>query len=224
MPSSSANALGVKPKAGPHGDAYEDIAKIEAISIEFSDLLSSQLDLQRRVFADKVTKLKQDLSKAEAKRDEAVSEAKGFNKQLQDLRKKQAEGQGLREIEEAALKLRIQKLEETVIPNLQKERLRTEKKLEKATELARTLLSDLQSERSLTKGLMDNISNLKEENGKRKAESDILQLQVKDLTEQLQDVMFTLSAQAHIADQGGAGGDVVIQPKQTATKSKARIK
>jgi BRCA1-associated protein len=224
LPSGSANSLGAKPKAGPHGDAYDDIAKIEAISIEFSDLLSSQLDLQRRVFSEKVNKLKQELSKAEAKRDEAVSEAKGFNRQLQDLRKKQAEGQTLRETEGAALKLRMQKLEESVIPNLEKERLRTEKKLGKATELARTLLSDLQNERSLTKGLMDNVSNLKDENEKRKMESDTLQAQVKDLTEQLQDVMFSLSAQAHIAEQGGTGGDVVIQPKQTVPKSKSRRK
>lgn len=86
---------------------------------------------------------------------------------------------------------------------------------------ARTLHRDLDSERSVSRGLLDNLGKLKEENEKRKSETDGLQAQIKDLNEQLQDLMFTLSAQAQLAQSEAAGGDLVIGQSSTPTKSPA---
>jgi len=71
----------------------------------------------------------------------------------------------------------------------------------------------------VTRSLLSNITKLKDENEKRKTETDNLQSQIKDLNEQLQDLMFTLSAQAQLASGEGAGGDVVIKQQATPSKS-----
>lgn len=124
--------------------------------------------------------------------------------------------------EATTLRSRLKTLEEEILPNLHKDKAKLEKKLEKATEQTRNLHKDLDSERSVTRGLMENIGKLKEENERRKSESVSLQSQVKDLHEQVQDLMFTLTAQARIKEEGGAGGDVQVQQKATPTRRRKK--
>lgn len=209
LPSSAAAGSGTH-KSGPHGAAGDEIAKIEAMSIEFSDLLTTQLDSQRSYFAGKVTQLKGDLALAEARRERATSTVKRFEAELEVLKKQQEAALGSKEAEEYALRARLKSLEGGIVPELERERARLEKKAEKATELARTFSKDLQAERSLSKGLLENMSKLKEENERRKGETDQLKKDVQDLQEQVQDLMFTLTAQGKVAEAGGVGGDVQI--------------
>ena len=157
--------------------------------------------------------MKEGLASADVRRDKARSETEKLQRQLEDHKKGQDDYQSSREAEDIVTRGKLKVLEEEMVPNLEKERLRIEKKLEKATELARTLHKDLDGERSVTMGLLANIAKLKEENEKRRLESESMQAQVKDLSEQLQDVMFSLSAQAQIVSEGGVGGDVVVSSK-----------
>jgi BRCA1-associated protein len=222
LPSSAASGPGSGHKNGPHGAAGDEIAKIEAISIEFSDLLTTQLDSQRSYFAEKVSQLKEDLQAAEARRETATSAAKRYEAELEVVRKQQETIAVRKQAEEYALRTRLKLLEEETIPEMERDRSRLEKKLEKATELARTFQKDLQEERTVSKGLLANMAKLKEENEQRKAETDSLKTQVQDLNEQVQDLMFTLTAQAKIAEEGGEGGDVQLVPQQTASRGSAR--
>lgn len=209
-------------KQGPHGAAGDEIAKIEAISIEFSDLLTTQLDSQRAYYAEKVNKLRDDLATAQRSEAKAQRNLLSLQNQLDKLHKEQAEHTSMRNDDVAAMRARLESLEQEIVPGLEKDRARLEKKLEKATDLARSLHKDLDGERSVTRGLMDNISKLKDENEKRRSESNSLQDQVKDLTEQVQDLMFTLTAQAKIKEEGGAGGDVQVQHKATPTRRRKK--
>lgn len=220
LPSGAASGPGHK--HGPHGAAGDEIAKIEAISIEFSDLLTTQLDSQRAYYAEKVNKLRDELAIAQRSEAKAQNNLVVVQAQLDKLQKEQ-EGHVLQRNEDVlAMRARLESLEQDIVPSLEKDRARLEKKSEKATDLARSLHKDLDGERSVTRGLMDNISKLKEENEKRKAESNSLQGQVQDLTEQVQDLMFTLTAQARIKEEGGAGGDVQIQQKATPARRRKK--
>ena len=221
LPSSAASGTGNGHKNGPHGAAGDEIAKIEAISIEFSDLLTTQLDSQRSYFAEKVSALKEDLVAAEARRESATSAAKRYEAELEVVRKQQEAIAVRKEAEEYALRTRLKLLEEETVPSMEREKARIEKKLEKATDLARTFQKELQEEKTVTRGLLANMGKLKEENEQRKAETEQLKSQVEELNEQVQDLMFTLTAQARIAEQGGEGGDVQLVP-QPATRGSRR--
>lgn len=86
--------------------------------------------------------------------------------------------------------------------------------------LARALNKDLLSERSVTQGLMDNMAKLRQENDEQKAKTSSLEAQIKDLSEQIQDLMFTLTAQARVTEEGGAGGDLQVTPSPSSGSKK----
>lgn len=122
-------------KAGPHGAAGDEIAKIEAISIEFSDLLSTQLDSQRSYYAEKVQALKEELQSTQGKKELARTEARRLHEQLAKTRLEALERENKRKEIEASLTEKVRVLEEEIVPGLERDRARIEKKLEKATEL-----------------------------------------------------------------------------------------
>ena len=156
------------------------------------------------------------------RREKARTEAARSLQKAEELQRKQDAAKGLRDVEEQHLRKKIEALEGGTVPDLEKERSRLEKKLEKATDLARAFQKELASEQQVTKGLLENMSKLREENDKRKKETGDLQDQVKDLSEQLQDVLFTLTAQARIAEEGGEGGDVIVQQQQQQQQQQQR--
>lgn len=184
--------------------------------------MTTQLDSQRAYYAEKVNKLRDDLEAARRSEKKAQQDLSQVQAQLAKLQEEQKGHVLLRDTEAASMKERLTTLEKDILPALEKDKARLEKKLEKASDLTRSLHKDLDSERSVTRGLMDNISKLKEENEKRKSESVSLQDQVRDLTEQVQDLMFTLTAQARIKEEGGAGGDVQVQQKPTPPRRRRK--
>lgn len=169
-----------------------------------------------------MNKLRDDLSAAERSKQQADATVRDLQLQLGKIKTEQDSHVAKRGSESASVKSRLKLLEEETLPSLEKDKGRLEKKLEKATEMTRSLHKELDSERSVTRGLMDNIGKLKEENEKRKSESSSLQDQVQDLQEQVQDLMFTLTAQARIKEEGGAGGDVQVQQKATPSRRRKK--
>lgn len=184
--------------------------------------MTTQLDSQRAYYAEKVNKLRDDLISTEQSKKQADLTVKELQSQFDKISKAQEGHVLLADSEAASLRARLKLLEEEIVPNMEKDRSRLEKKFEKAAEATRSLHKELDNERSVTHGLMANISKLKEENEQRKSESTSLQDQVKDLHEQVQDLMFTLTAQARIKEEGGAGGDVQVQQKATPTRRRKK--
>lgn len=163
--------------------------KIEAIGIEYSYLLTTQLDCQRAYF-------------------------EGQQRLLEDaVRVEQAAQTELR----------------TRLASQMDETAKTEARVTKISEHAKTLEKELKEERLVSEGLLKNMEAMK---GKMKgAEKDrlVLEEKVKDMEEQLRDVMFFLQARDKIEQSGGdgvvaeaAGGTLALPPTPASRKRRGK--
>lgn len=178
--------------------------KIEAIGIEYSYLLTSQLDSQRSFYEDRVSEL-----------ETTVNELKGLVARLST----EAEEGKKREAEEAERK----KAEEDArTAELERGKERAEKKAERLAALSRTLEKELKEERAFGEGLMQNLQNLKEKVESSEQQKREFQGRIDELQDQVKDVMFYLEAQSKIANEGSelAGGSIEVRqsPKKTNRK------
>lgn len=176
---------------GPSRSADE---KLEAIGMEYSYLLTSQLESQRHFYEDKL--------------DQFQSQLTSLTGELSTLTLKSKQIDAL-----SARTLQLERSNDL----LSKEKERSDKKAEKAIELARTLEKDLHSERSMNKGLMERLEKTKESEQGLKA-------QVTDLQEQVNDLMFFVQARDKLDQEGGEaqGGDVELRAKPTASSRKGK--
>ena len=187
------------PRGGPSTADALSAEKIEAIGIEYSYLLTSQLDSQRTFYEEQTTELKTQV-------DELRKLLYGLSAEVEKSRK---EG-----IEELACR---RKMDDERIEELDRVRVRAEKRAEKATELARTLEKELKGERAVSEGLMKNLAAQKERAEKLDREKAFLGDKVKELEEQVRDIMFFVDARSKIEDGGGvageaAGGSLQVPP------------
>lgn len=169
--------------------------KLEAIGLEYSYLLTSQLESQRHFYEDKL--------------DQFQAQLTSLTGELASLSHKS------KQIDSLSLRTATLERDNEV---LKKEKEKSDKKAEKATELARTLQRDLHSEREMSKGLMEKLEKTKES-------EEGLKAQVVDLQEQVGDLMFFVQARDKLDQEGGEaqGGDVEMRAKPTR-KGKARKK
>ena len=176
--------------------------KIEAIGIEYSYLLTSQLDSQRSFYEDRVNEL-----------ESTVGELKGLVTRLST----EAEEARKREAEEAE---RRKAEGEARIAELERDKERAEKKAEKLTALSRRLGEELKEERAFGEGLMQNLQNLKGRVEASEQQKQEFQARVEELQDQVKDVMFYLEAQSKITNEGSelAGGSIEVRP---TTKKKS---
>ncbi|KAJ1023174.1 hypothetical protein NDA16_003327 [Ustilago loliicola] len=169
--------------------------KLEAIGMEYSYLLTSQLESQRHFYEDKLDQFQAQLTSMTGE----LSSLSLKSKQIDELSHRTTELERTNEV-------------------LKKAKEKSERKAEKAVELARALEKDLHSERSISKGLMDRLEKVKESETGLKA-------QVVDLQEQVNDLMFFVQARDKIDQEGGEaqGGDVEVREKPSR-KGKGRKK
>lgn len=114
---------------------------------------------------------------------------------------------------------------------VERERARAEQRAQLAQDLARRLDRELKEERAVSAGLLQNLSAAKAAAESARAESAAAQARVRDMEDQVRDVMFALEVQNRIA-QGGdlgevEGGSVVMpaapaQTQRTGAKKKGK--
>ena len=180
--------------------------KIEAIGIEYSYLLTSQLDSQRSFYEDRVHEL-----------ESTVSELKGlvtrFSTEAEEGKRREAEEAERKKVED-----------ETRIAELERDKERAEKKVEKLVTLSRRLEKELKEERAVGEGLMQNLQTLKERVELSEQQKREFQGRVEELQDQVKDVMFYLEAQSKIASEGSelAGGSIGVRqnPKKKTNGKK----
>ena len=178
--------------------------KIEAIGIEYSYLLTSQLDSQRSFYEDRVNEL-----------ETTVNDLKGLVTRLSaeadEAKKREADEVERKRVEEAAR-----------IVELERDKDRAEKKAEKLVALSRRLEKDLKEERAFGEGLMENLQNLKERVEASEQQKREFQVRVEELQDQVKDVMFYLEAQSKIANEGSelAGGSIEVRPNRKKNAKK----
>ena len=211
---SAASSMGVTPRDGGLGPSQADALsaeKIEAIGIEYSYLLSSQLDSQRSFYEEQTTELTAQ-----------VIDLRGLIERLSldiEADRKHAK-------EEAERK---QKENEEKLAQMMKEKARAEHKAEKATELARKFGNELREEKAVSEGLMKNLAVMKERMELIDKQKDEYTRKVEELEDQVRDVMFFLEAKTKIEHGGGveaeaAGGTVEVPVASPAQKLKGKKK
>ncbi|EPS41934.1 hypothetical protein H072_4087 [Dactylellina haptotyla CBS 200.50] len=162
--------------------------KLDNIGMEYTYLLTSQLDSQRIYFEEQVITAADKATKACRRADEAAEKLQ----------------RALYELEE--LKSKVNEFSLDVVPSLEKSKNRAEKKAEKATELLRKFEKDWREEKTVNDGLLDRVDQISKER------EELLQENV-DLKDQLRDLMFFVEGREKLKDideEGIEEGEVSI--------------
>lgn len=191
LPSAAVN-VGTRSEGAGGGPTVADALsaeKIEAIGIEYSYLLTSQLDSQRTFYEEQTAEL---------------------HKQVDGMRI--LVGQLSTEVELAHTKARENEVRRALdndlrIADLERDRAKAEKRAEKASELARTLARELREERAVSEGLMNNLAKAKEQAEMASRETVEFREKVQELQNQVRDVMFFLEAKSKIESGEGVAGE-----------------
>ncbi|KAG8748357.1 hypothetical protein FRC10_005904 [Ceratobasidium sp. 414] len=191
---------------GPGPDDMRAAEKVEAVGLEYANLITSQLDSQRAYFEEQAAELRAAVVTAQTELARAKTAA--------DERAKEDEASRAELAERAA--------------ESETARVNTQRRADKMQELARKLEKDLKAERAVSEGLMARINKLQEAEAEGARERANLQERLKDVEEQLRDVMFFLEAKTTIEQQGDqselAGGSVIIPAPPTPVPAKGNAR
>lgn len=180
LPSALAN------KDGPEGE------KLANMGVEYTYLLTTQLENQRQYFEEKLASAADATSAANAT----------IDKMSADMKVMSVESEGFRS--------RNKHLEQEVIPLLEKTSARAEARAKRFEDMARNIQKEWRDEKEVNGGLLERIKHLDQQNQQRTEE-------IADLKDQLRDVMFFLDAQNKLE---GAGDDIQEGTVEVAEKPK----
>jgi BRCA1-associated protein len=212
---SAASSMGVPPRDGGLGPSPADALsaeKIEAIGIEYSYLLTSQLDSQRSFYEEQSAEFKSQ-----------VNELRGLVERL-SLEFERERSNVKEDVS------RRKEEEEGRIAEVLKDKAKAKSRAEKAISLARKFEKELKEEKAVSEGLMRNIGKMKEKVEEAEIEKREFSEKIRDLEDQVRDVMFFLEAKTKIENGDGigaelAGGSVQVPfplPRSNTKKKKTR--
>ncbi|ESZ99358.1 hypothetical protein SBOR_0228 [Sclerotinia borealis F-4128] len=161
--------------------------KLENAGLEFTHLLTSQLESQRVYFEELV-------GKAVAKASAASEKATVASRDAENALRKLGELEG-----------KCNKLSLDTIPNLEKDLEREKRKAEKAQEIARGMGKGLREEKKVSEGLMERIGFVNEGVRKREEELRMLKEECEELKEANRDLMVMVSGRDKIREMEERG-------------------
>ncbi|KAF4151279.1 hypothetical protein CNMCM6069_004173 [Aspergillus lentulus] len=175
--------------------------KLENMSVEYTHLLTSQLESQRAYFEEVVERAADKASQATAAASMAQETAE---KAAASLR---------------ALQAQYDKLAAETLPGLERDKARAEKRAEKFEAMTRTMEKEWREEKTMNESLMKRIEHLTAEVAELKAANA-------DLTEQNRDLTFFISGSERLKDQGEdvVQGTVSVPDPPANSKRKGRGK
>lgn len=138
--------------------------KMEGLSLEYTHLLTSQLESQRVYFEEQVERAADKAAKASAQATAALTTAQQSSSQLTDL------------------KTKYDDLARDAVPALEREKSRLEKRADKFEEMARKMEKEYREEKAMNGRLMERIQHLSKEVEELKAGKVDLEEQNRDLT------------------------------------------
>ncbi|KAF2642598.1 RING-10 protein [Massarina eburnea CBS 473.64] len=158
--------------------------KVDNMGMEYTYLLTSQLESQRAYFEEQVERAVDKAAKATATADEASRKVASLTSEL-DWRRVQYSN---------AL---------TNIETLEKEVSRTALKAQTASDLARKLTKEVKEEKIMNESLMTRISHLVIKSGTAEERAEAAERQMADLEEQNRDLSFFISGQQKLKEMQG---------------------
>ncbi|KAH9034662.1 BRCA1-associated protein 2-domain-containing protein [Lactarius hengduanensis] len=209
LPSASMRTGDDTGAGGPSTSDSLTAEKIEAIGIEYSYLLTSQLDSQRAFYEEQTTALQ--------------AEVVDLKVAVTQLRQEAESSRAAAAAEES----RRRGEEEERLSEILRDKQRFEKKSERFAEVARTLEKELREERAVSGGLLQNLEAVQKRAEEGEAERVALAQRVQELEDQVRDVMFFLEARTKIeAGEGSmadvAGGDISVPTPQPSPGPSAK--
>ncbi|WWC91997.1 uncharacterized protein L201_006951 [Kwoniella dendrophila CBS 6074] len=194
----SLNDSGSAGSAGPSTNDLEKISTIESITLEYSYLLSSQLESMRHHYESQQSNLIKKLEETENQ-----------NKQIKEKL------------------IEKEKEKEKEIQREKDNKKYNENKALKAIELSRTLQNNLNQEKSLTNGLSNKIKILESQLNELSKNLKLKENECLDLEDTVKDLMFSLDASSkfnELGDENGQNGDLMIVPSTNTNQSKSKSK
>ncbi|KAJ2955539.1 hypothetical protein NQZ79_g8466 [Umbelopsis isabellina] len=182
---------------GANGDDNQSIPqeKLDAVSLEYTYLLTSQLESQRMYYEDHLENLTAQLSVLS-------SQVKTLAGEVQLVR---AENDSL---------ISHNRETEKKMKDVEKEKEKTERKLETVRERCDNIRKEWQEEKEMATSLIKNNEHLKEDN-KAKEQT------IADLSDQVRDLMFFLESREKIQDNPEMeGGSVEVGPAMKGKKAR----
>lgn len=177
--------------------------KLENMSVEYTHLLTSQLESQRAYFEEIVERAADKASRASAAASSAQGAAEKASSAIQSLQ------------------LQHEKLTNEILPALERDKARAEKRAEKFESMARRMEKDWREEKTMNESLMNRIDFLS-------TESETLKASNADLMEQNRDLTFFISGSERLKDQSEdvVQGTVSVPdpPEEGKKKGKRRNK
>ncbi|KAE8162476.1 BRCA1-associated protein 2-domain-containing protein [Aspergillus tamarii] len=169
--------------------------KLENMSVEYTHLLTSQLESQRAYFEEIVERAVDKASQASAA---AASAQEAAEKATANFR---------------SLHTQYDKLESETLPNLERDKARAEKRAEKFEAMARKMEKEWREEKTMNESLMQRIEHLTSEVEGLKATNA-------DLTEQNRDLTFFISGSERLKNETEdiVQGTVSVPEPQTSKK------
>jgi len=211
LPSASMRAIDDSGVGGPSTSDSLTAEKIEAIGIEYSYLLTSQLDSQRVFYEEQTAALQ--------------IEVAGLKDVVAQFRQEAETSRAAATAEEC----RRHREEEEHLSEMLRDKQRVEKKSERFAEVARSLEKELREERAVSGGLLKNLEAAQKRAEEGETERAALAQRVQELEDQVRDVMFFLEARTKIEEGEGqmaevAGGDIAIPTPAPSTHLPGRKK
>ncbi|KAK3692091.1 hypothetical protein B0T22DRAFT_502916 [Podospora appendiculata] len=175
---------------GDEREGDEDVvprAKLDRIGMEYTHLLTSQLESQRIYFDEMVNKAADKAAKASQAAESAAAAARQALDQLAVLREEH----------------RV--LKDETVPALEKDLARERNRAAKSTELARSLGKQLQEERQVSEGLMKRIEHLNKEAESVRKVVEELRLENEEVKETNRDLSMFISGQEKLREMESEG-------------------
>lgn len=162
-------------------------AKLESIGLEYTHLVTSQLESQRAYYEELISKTVDKASKASATAENAAAQA---SKAMEKL---------------ALLEEKYTALSQATIPELEKQLERERNKASKSEMLARNLGKSLQEEKRLNEGLMKRIEHLNTDHETMTKELDKIKTENAELQEMNRDLSMFISGQEKLKELENEG-------------------
>lgn len=199
-------------QGGPDQDVVPR-SKMENMGLEYTNLLTSQLETQRVYFEEMVHKAVDKATKASAAAETASAQA-----------------------QEALSKLRIledetQTLKNDTIPELERDLARERKKAEKSADMARNFHKSSQEEKKINEGLMEKLKHVNKEMEIIKTQNEALKGEVTNLKDENHDLTMFISGQqklkemeeeGKITQEDLDGGEASVPEKRRKGKGKGK--
>lgn len=173
-------------QAGPDMDVVPR-AKLDNIGMEYTNLLSSQLESQRVYFEEIISKAADKAAKASAAAEAASSQAAEALSRLHFVEEEH------------------KRLTGEVVPQLERDLERERKRGDKSTELARKLGQSLQEEKKINEGLLEKVQHVTREMEACKAQNEELSREVAEQKDMNHDLTLFISGQEKLKEMEQEG-------------------